>query len=98
MKGKTIFLIISVLLIKNGAVILSEASNEMVINNGIFEGFTLFSPEFSIYTYLINNDGEIVHSWESNYIQGLPSYLLENGNLTGKLPGVPIYGPGYFPN
>jgi hypothetical protein len=81
MKGKTIFLIISVLLIKNGTVILSEASNEMVINNDTFEGFTLFSPEFSTYTYLINNDGEIVHSWESNYIQGLPSYLLENGNL-----------------
>jgi len=45
------------------------------------KGYTLFSPEMSRYTYLINNDGETVHYWKSNYIQGIGAYLLENGNL-----------------
>jgi len=44
-------------------------------------GFTLFSPEMSRYTYLINNEGETVHYWRSKYIQGIGAYLLENGNL-----------------
>ena len=53
-----------------------------------FEGYTLFSPEYSTNTYLINNSGEIVHTWGSNYIQGLAVYLLENGNLIrSDLPG-----------
>ncbi len=46
-----------------------------------FEGYTLFSPEYSKDTFLINNTGTILHQWKSNYIQGLGLYLLENGNL-----------------
>ena len=46
-----------------------------------YKGYTLFAPEYSRYTYLINNDGENVHTWTSDYIQGLGAYLLENGNL-----------------
>ncbi len=46
-----------------------------------FEGYTLFGPEISKYTYLLNIDGKIVHRWKSNYIQGLGNYLLENGEL-----------------
>jgi len=45
------------------------------------DGFTLFAPEFSLYSYLIDIQGEIVHSWSSNYIQALAVYLMENGNL-----------------
>jgi hypothetical protein len=50
-------------------------------DEGANEGYTLFSPEYSQYTYLINNSGEIVHIWKSNYLQGLGLHLLENGNL-----------------
>jgi len=50
-------------------------------DEGAYEGYTLFSPEYSQYTYLINNSGEIVHSWKSNYLQGLGLHLLKNGNL-----------------
>ena len=46
-----------------------------------FEGYTLFSPLYYFTTYLINNGGEIVNKWKSNYLQGLDCYLLENGNL-----------------
>jgi len=46
-----------------------------------FEGYTLFSPEYYITTYLINNSGEIVKKWKSDYIQSAECRLLENGNL-----------------
>jgi len=46
-----------------------------------FDGYTLFGPEASRYTFLLNIDGKIVYWWKSNYIQGLGMYLLENGNL-----------------
>jgi hypothetical protein len=48
---------------------------------GSFEGYTLFGPMPSGATYLIDNYGRIVNSWESDYIPNLSVYLLENGNL-----------------
>jgi hypothetical protein len=54
-----------------------------------FDGYTLFTPECSKNSYLINNNGEIVHEWRSNTMQGLAVYLLENGNLLRTdLPGA----------
>jgi hypothetical protein len=55
-----------------------------------FNGYTLFGPQDSKITYLINNCGEKVHSWTSQYNPGLSSYLLEDGSLlrTGRLPGM----------
>jgi len=49
--------------------------------NDSYNGYTLFSPEFSRFTYLIDNNGTIVHTWKSHHIQGLGVYLLENGDL-----------------
>ena len=54
--------------------------NKPVINEA-YGGYTLFAPEFSKNTYLIDNNGTILHRWRSRYRQGLPVYLLENGNL-----------------
>jgi hypothetical protein len=48
----------------------------------VFKGYTLFSPKHYPYTYLINNEGRIVHQWtKSIYEPGQSVYLLENGNL-----------------
>lgn len=47
-----------------------------------FNGYTLFSPEYSRKTFLIDKNGTIVHTWESDYVQGLGVVLLENGDLT----------------
>jgi len=45
------------------------------------EGYTLFSPPSSQGTYLIDNEGHLVHSWWSpNAIFGA-AYLFENGDL-----------------
>lgn len=51
-----------------------------------YNGYTLFSPNHSTETYLINNCGEIINQWSSSYKPGVALYLLENGNLlrTGK--------------
>lgn len=45
------------------------------------EGYTLFNPQGSTTTYLMNNDGQEIHRWESQYRSGSSVYLLENGNL-----------------
>jgi hypothetical protein len=46
-----------------------------------FNGYTFFSPEYSTKTFVMNKQGEIVHTWISDYVQGLGLLLLENGDL-----------------
>lgn len=55
-----------------------------------FNGYTLFAPTNGTTIYLINNCGEKVHSWTSQYEPALSCYLMENGTLLrpGKIPGV----------
>jgi hypothetical protein len=54
-----------------------------------FDGYTLFCPGKSTTTYLIDNYGRVVHTWESDYFPNNSVYLLENGNLLRpcKFPG-----------
>ena len=63
-----------------------------------YEGYSLFSPEYGKNAYLINNIGEIVHMWNSDHIQGLATYLLEDGSLLRACsPGLnPIFHFGGF--
>jgi hypothetical protein len=75
--GKTSEKRISVRLFGQNTRILKELPEE----KEIFDGYTLFGPEYSRYIYLINNNGKILHYWRSIYIQGFGTYLLENGNL-----------------
>jgi hypothetical protein len=44
-------------------------------------GYTLFAPNTSTTTFLIDMEGKLVHQWESEYGPYLSAYLLENGNL-----------------
>lgn len=46
-----------------------------------YNGYTLFSPSASNVTYLIDNCGNKVHSWQSAYEPGLTGYLLPDGTL-----------------
>jgi len=45
------------------------------------DGYTLFTPKNYTSTYLINNDGLLIHEWESEYLPTMTVYLLEDGNL-----------------
>ena len=49
--------------------------------NKSYEGYTLFAPMWARKTYLMDNNGTIVHSWISTYLDTQAAYLLENGNL-----------------
>ena len=48
---------------------------------GTFKGYTLFAPLQNTDTYLIDDCGELVHSWESNLLPGSGVYLLGDGSL-----------------
>lgn len=60
---------------------------------GSFDGYTLFEGLSYTDTYLIDNDGNLVHSWHGDWDPGDMAYLLENGNLIRA--GNP--GSVYFP-
>ena len=58
----------------------------------MYDGYTLFAPNASNETYLIDNCGRVVNQWTSSYNPGNSCYLLENGNLlrAGKLPNTSV--------
>lgn len=45
------------------------------------DGYVLFSPGNSTQSYLMNMDGDVVHSWTGELSTLLHGYLLENGHL-----------------
>lgn len=62
-----------------------------------YKGYTLLAPNKYTATYLINNQGRIVHKWSnSTHSPGNAVYLLPNGNLlrTCKVQGYVVGGEG----
>ena len=41
----------------------------------------LFAPMFSKKTYLIDKNGEVIHTWSSDYFPGESVYMLDNGTI-----------------
>src|SRR5262249_13712821 len=56
-------------------------SGVVVNESGACQGYTLIFPLCSTKTYLIDIQGRVVRTWQSNYLAGQDAYLLENGNL-----------------
>ncbi|MGB1480877.1 MAG: aryl-sulfate sulfotransferase [Flavobacteriales bacterium] len=46
-----------------------------------FDGYTLLDPLGSSNTYLIDNCGQVINTWTSDYVSGGACYLLEDGSL-----------------
>jgi len=44
------------------------------------DGYVLFEPSSSLFTFLINKEGDVVHTWESD-LNSMNSYLQPNGHL-----------------
>jgi len=63
---------------------------------GATEGFVYFTPLKSATTYLVNTDGQVVHTWESDYGPTGWAYLKDNGNLIrgGRDPQAPVFAGG----
>lgn len=63
-----------------------------------YEGYTLLAPLASKQTFLIDLDGRVVHSWNSEFQPALGARLLEDGRMLrcGALPPQeqPFGGPG----
>jgi len=52
-----------------------------VNDSAAYSGYTLFAPNLSTVTFLIDNNGRQVHAWKSDYQPGQAVYLLGNGYL-----------------
>ncbi len=46
-----------------------------------YDGYTLFAPLNDTTTYLVDLDGEVVHSWASDYRPGMAAHLTGEGTL-----------------
>lgn len=74
-----------------------EPPRGLIVNNdGVAPGYVLFSPLLSGTTYLIDQDGKVVHTWESDYAPSGSVYFRDNGNLvrTAREPEVEIFTGG----
>ena len=59
-------------------------------------GYVLFNPLLSYTTYLVDVEGRVMHTWESDYESGGGAYLLDNGHLLrgGQVPDPPVFSSG----
>ncbi|MDZ7261793.1 MAG: aryl-sulfate sulfotransferase, partial [candidate division KSB1 bacterium] len=78
---KKIFFIISILFMIGLTSSFGKELTERTICGDAFEGYTLFAPNNSKATYLIDMNGNIVYKWSHNRSGGYAVYLLDNGNI-----------------
>ncbi len=61
----------------------------LLLNDSLaYNGYTLIAPYYET-TYLVDNCGYVVNTWQADQVPGASTYLLENGNLlrTGRING-----------
>lgn len=49
---------------------------------GVTDGYVLYAPLLSKVTYLVDNDGLVVHEWRNEFVTSSP-YLQDDGGLIG---------------
>jgi hypothetical protein len=76
------FTIIFIILISNNQG-MSQNTVGLILNDDAksYNGYTLFAPNLAKITYLIDNNGNLVHQWESDFTPAMSAYLLEDGHL-----------------
>ena len=59
-------------------------------------GYVLFNPQPSLTTYLVDLEGQVVHTWQHDQGPGGGAYLLENGHLLRgtREPDVQVFSGG----
>ena len=60
---------------------LTQTTGLFFNNAGSQDGYVLFSPNTTTTTFLMDKAGNVVNQWNLQYVPGLISYLLPNGNL-----------------
>ncbi len=76
--------------------LLAQTTGLLVNEPGASDGYTLFSPNTTDTTYLIDSDANIVNEWQSSYPPGLLSYLLPDGSLIRESSPFGQTGNGYI--
>ena len=73
--------IIYILLIFSNLTLLSQVNTlgTISLTEEAYDGYTLFSSYKN--TFLINNCGQVINQWSSDYLPGHSVYILPNGNL-----------------
>lgn len=77
-----IFLIILILIFQD--LYSQQRTVGVIINDSTntYKGYTLFAPKHYTSTYLINNQGRLIHKWSnSQYAPGQSVYITPNGHL-----------------
>ena len=59
----------------------TQTVGTFINNTEAFDGFNLLAPTGSDYTYLVDNCGQLINQWESEYRIALSAYILEDGSL-----------------
>lgn len=72
-------LIIAITLVAVSATKAQNTVGTISITPDVFDAYTLISVNTN--AYLLNNCGEVINDWSSNYLPGNAVYLLPNGNL-----------------
>ena len=74
----------------------SSAATLAITATPSYAGYNLFAPMTSTDTHLMDNDGNVAHTWTSSYRPGLSVYLLEDGTLlrTGNTSSSTFSGGG----
>ena len=71
--------------LSTGFILFAQAQTQTVgtfLNTELaYDGYTLLDPMGTESTYLINNCGEVIQSWQSQYNSGGACYLLNDGSL-----------------
>jgi hypothetical protein len=98
-KNKTLGILLSISLM--GILILPAMHNitcANVVNNQNYDdkGYTLFSPISRKTTYLIDHEGSLVHTWDSEYLPGNMGYMISSGCIlrAGRDNLLPVLGGG----
>ncbi len=78
---KTIYRFLLLLMLLPIVVGTADAAGLELNDPDAYQGYTLLSPMPDTNTYLIDNDGNVTHTWASSYRPGMAAYLLEDGRL-----------------
>jgi hypothetical protein len=52
-----------------------------IVTASAYDGYTLYAPKDSTMTYLVDNQGAVINSWQSKYGSGTNAELLSNGHV-----------------
>jgi hypothetical protein len=58
-----------------------KLAGTIYVNRDVQPGYTLFTSLNTKNTYLVDNCGNLIKSWQSQYTSGSSAYLMKNGNM-----------------